>query len=233
VFVFHNGNRTSRKIGDKKAAEVTASKIRVQLQGGKFGFEEEKPLPSFGEYADSWINTTVPATCKASTVRDYQDLLRIHVLPVFKETRINDITRGKVKDFLLGKINKGFAKSTVFHMKNVVSGVLNRALDDEIIQANAALSLGKNFLKDNGQGKDVDPLTKDELAWLLRVAEALYSEHHALLLTLARTGMRVGEALTLRWGDIDFRGRFIMVSKGFSRGREETTKSDKARRVDV
>ena len=100
VFISHNGKRMSRKIGDKKAAEAVASKIRVRLQAGEFGFDKEKPVPTFKEYADSWIQTTVPATCKASTVKDYQDLLRIHVLPEFGQARIDYITRGKIKDFL-------------------------------------------------------------------------------------------------------------------------------------
>ena len=52
----------------------------------------------------------------------YRDLLRIHLLPVFGDLKMDSIPRGKVKDFLLGKINEGCAKSTVNHMKNVVSG---------------------------------------------------------------------------------------------------------------
>ena len=43
VFVSHNGKRTSRKVGDKKAAESVDSTIRAKLQLGEFGFEEKKP----------------------------------------------------------------------------------------------------------------------------------------------------------------------------------------------
>ena len=51
VFVSHKGKRTSRKVGDKKAAENVASTIRAKLQLGEFGFEEQKPLPTFKEYS--------------------------------------------------------------------------------------------------------------------------------------------------------------------------------------
>jgi hypothetical protein len=102
LFIAHDGKRTSKRVGDKSAAESVASKIRAKLQLGEFGFDDEKPVPTFREYAESWIETTVRATCKASTVSDYRDLLRIHVLPVFGELKITDITKGKVKDFLLG-----------------------------------------------------------------------------------------------------------------------------------
>ena len=64
-----------------------------------------------------------------------------------------DITRGKVKDFLLDKINSDYAKSTVNHMKNDLSGVFTKALDDEMIQANPALKLGNISLKRSIQPK--------------------------------------------------------------------------------
>ena len=96
VFITHNGKRTSRKVGDKKAAKAVASKIEAKLQLGEFGFEEQKPVPIFKEYADKWININVPATCKESTVRDYKDILRLHVLPAFGDLKLTDITRGKV-----------------------------------------------------------------------------------------------------------------------------------------
>ena len=60
-----------------------------------------------------------------------------------------------------------------------------------------------------------------------------FPAHYPLSLTLARTGMRVGGALAMQWGDIDFHGRFINIQRGFSRGKIETPKSGKSRRVDM
>ena len=159
VFISHNGKRTSRKVGDKQAAETVASKIRAKVKLGEFGFDQEKPVPTFKEYADSWIKTTVPATCKASTLRDYQDILRLHVLPVFAELKVTEISRGKVKDFLLDKINKSYAKSTVNHMKNTIAGVLNKAVDDEVIPANPSHRLGK-IIKVTEEKASINPLTR-------------------------------------------------------------------------
>jgi integrase len=220
-------------VGDKKAAEAVASTIRAKLQLGKFGFEDEKPIPTFKEYADSWIKTTVPATCKESTVRDYESLLENHILPVFGDHKMTSINRGAVKDFLLDKINSGYAKSTVSHMKNVLSGVFTKALDDEIIQANPTLQLGKNILKTKDQKKHINALMPDELKQLLDAVAEHFPEHYTLFLLLARTGMRIGEALALKWGDLDFNERFIEVKRSVVRGKITTPKSGKTRRVDM
>ena len=39
--------------------------------------------------------------------------------------------------------------------------------------------------------------------------------YYPFFLCLARTGMRLGEALALQWGDIDFRSRFIEVRRNY------------------
>jgi integrase len=233
VFVYQQGKRKSVRVGSKQAAKALASKVEQELQAGRFGIEEAKPVPTFAEYADSWIKTTVPATCEPTTLKSYQDILRLHVMPVFGDFKITDITRGTVKDFLMGKMNDGYAKSTVTHMKNAVSGILNKALDDEIILANPAHNLGKNFLKGNGNTEEINPLLREELKLLLDTAQREFPEHHTLILLLARTGMRVGEALALKWGDLDFQARSIHVKRGLARGKISTPKSGKSRRVDM
>ena len=130
VFVAHNGKRKSKQVGDKEAAEKVASAIRTKIKKGDFGIEDDNPIPTFKHYADLWIKHTVPANCKSSTLSDYKDILRNHVRPIFDELPITEITRKRIKHFLLSKVNEGFANSTVTHFKNVVSGILNEAVDD-------------------------------------------------------------------------------------------------------
>ena len=45
--------------------------------------------------------------------------------------------------------------------------------------------------------------------------------------------MRLGELLALQWGDIDWHGKFIQVSRSYKLGRITGTKSGKIRRVDM
>ena len=232
IFITHNGKRTSRKIGDKTAAERVASEIRARLQTGEFGFEEKKPIPTFKKIADSWIKITVPATCKESTEQDYRTLLALHILPEFGDLPITEINRGKIKDFLLKKANKGYAGSTVAHLKNVISGVLNKAIDDEIVQANPALGLGK-YIKKKPINSHVDPLSPKELRTLLNTVAEHYPDHYPLFLLLARTGLRIGEAIALQWPDISFKGCYIHVQRSIVRNRISTPKSGRSRRVDM
>lgn len=87
--------------------------------------------------------------------------------------------------------------------------------------------------KNRNLNEAVDPLTSEELKTLLDSVQKHYSEHHPLFLLLARTGLRIGEALALKWGDIDSNSRFIHVQRNISRGKIEPPKNGKTRKVDM
>jgi integrase len=233
VFITHNGKRASRKVGDKKAAQTVASKIEAKLQLGDFGFQEKKKILTFKEYSELWLRSDVPALCKKSTGENYRGFLNKHILPVFGNLKVTDINRGKVKNFLLEMVGAGYSKSYAGQFKNVISGVLNKALDDEVIQANPALQLGKNFLKVKDNKDTINTLTIEELRQLLDTVERHFSGDYPLFLLLARTGLRIGEALALKWDDIDFNGRSIEVCRGFYRNRISKPKNGKTRLVDM
>lgn len=236
VFISHNGKRTSRKVGSKTSAEDVARKIEAKIQLGEFGFEKrkpEKPIPTFKEYADLWMKSDIPALCKKSTFENYQMFLNKHILPVFGNFKVTEINRGKIKTFLLEKVGSGYSKSYAAQLKNVISGVLNKAVDDEVIQANPALQLGKNFLKVKDPKETINALTSEELQQLLYTVERHFSEDYPIFLLLARTGMRIGEALALKWDDIDFNYRSIKVCRNFYRNRITKPKNGKTRLVDM
>lgn len=232
LFIDHNGKRKAKKVGNKKAALEAAKMLEARLALGDMGFIDDEKVPSFGEYASMWIAVTVPATCKASTLTDYKSILDNHVRPAFGKLSIAEINRLMIKKFLQEKSMTGLASSTVSHMKSVISGTLNLAVDDEVITSNPAHRLGK-IQKAKSVGEACDFLTREELALLLSTIEEHYPRHHPLALTLARTGMRFGEAVALQWGDLDFNGRFIKVQRSFSRGKVDKPKSGKSRQVDM
>ncbi|MBF0526418.1 MAG: site-specific integrase [Deltaproteobacteria bacterium] len=163
---------------------------------------------------------------------DYKIILNKHVLPVFGHKPVNEINKMMVKNFLMGKVKAGFAASTIGHMKNVVSGVLHLAEDDEVIILNPAQRLGK-IIKEKRTNEILDPLTREELTLLLSTVQEYFPDHFPLVLLLARTGMRLCEARTLKWGDIDFHSRFINIQRCISRGKIDTPKSGKPRKVDM
>jgi len=230
IFIRQDNIRRSKRVGGKRAAQDAAKQIEALITLGKFDLKP-KSKPTFSEYADKWINTVVPATCKRSSEKDYRIILNKHLLPAFGDKNIAKIGRLEVKEFLLSKLNDGLSQSTVKHIKVSMSNVFNLALDDNVIQANPTANMGKIIgQKKQGKPKKVEVLTRQELNLLLDTVKEHYPEFYTFTLTLARTGLRIGEAIALQWNDIDWNSRQIHLKRSFSNSRFLTsTKSGHTR----
>ncbi len=231
VFISHKSKRTSRKIGDKRAAQVVASKIREQLSNGDFKIDDNKSVPTFKLFADGFMETYSKLNHKDSTRDSYRDVLRIHINPVFGDKRLDEIERKDIKQFVVSKQTEGLSASTARLILSYFSAILAEAVDDELIPVNPATGVRKVIGKNDAH--EIKPLTADELNHLLEIVSEHFPKHYALFLLLARTGLRIGEALSLHWRDIDFHDRFIEVKRSVARGRVSTPKSRKSRRVDM
>ena len=66
MFITHHGQRKAKVVGDKKAAEAVASKLRAKLALGEFQIEEPERPPTFKEAAEWWLETYAKVHCRPS-----------------------------------------------------------------------------------------------------------------------------------------------------------------------
>ncbi len=108
-------------------------------------------------------------------------------------------------------------------------------MEDGKIARNPCRNIGKLLAKVKDQQSEevsrVDSWTRQEVAALLEVARAREPNFYPLLLFLLSTGCRKGEALGLRWQDVDFADNRIEIRRALVRGKMGTPKSGKARPV--
>jgi len=111
-------------------------------------------------------------------------------------------------------------------MKNVISGVLNKAVDDEASRRTLPTNSGRFSRLRTKEGRRFPHQRGTQEA--LRHGAGALSPALSLFLLLARTGLRIGEALALQWGDIDFNGRFITIQREFREAESRPPKTAKA-----
>jgi len=121
----------------------------------------------------------------------------------------------------------------VRHALFTLHAILNSAVEDGLIPSNPAAHVGRVARTDQSEVTQIEVFRPAELRQLLEVAARDYPTMHPLILTLARTGLRLGEAIALQWADIDFAERTILVRRSRRRGQTRITKNGKARRVDM
>lgn len=232
IFIDHKGKRKAKKIGrDKKLAFEIAKKVEAKLVLGDFRIEDNAPL--FKEYAERWICEYVKAFLRESTCERYQDALRRYVYPEIGNRPIDEIRRGEVRNLLLRIHNKGISKSMIRIIHATISGPMSYALDEELIPANPLIGITKRFQLKVKEHDSVGPLNRQEVILFLDKCREIFPEYYPFFLCAFRTGMRLGELLGLRWGDIDWNGRFVEVRRSYKIGRFGPTKTGKTRRVDL
>ena len=233
VFISMNDKRKSKKIGSKKLALEVASKIRARMLTGELQIEDRKKVFTFQEYALLWIENYIKPTRKPGTYSRYEEILRLYVNLALGDKKIDRITRGDIKGFLLRLHKKKVSRSTVSLCRDVMSGVLGQAVDDELILVNPVTGVLKALKLERVKKIPVEPLTFEEVDLFLTTCQKYVPKYYPLFLTACRTGMRLGELLALEWRDIDFNSHFIRVERSFKGKQVSTTKTGKARRVDM
>ncbi len=239
IFISYRGRRKAKKVGTREAAERVKRQIEARLALGDFGVLQERKEPIFHEYANRWLKHHAEIQCKPSTVARYREILRLYLLPAFGAVRLGQITRTMVKDFLSEKAaEERFSQDSLRLMLCTLRVIYNHAIDDELVERNPAAKLGK-FTKGGRPKREATALTRQEADRLLRAAEEYCPRYYPLFLTALRAGLRQGELVALRWGDIQFGDsvddshRYIMVQHNYVRGQFTTPKSNKSRRVDL
>ena len=116
--------------------------------------------------------------------------------------------------------------------------LLNAAVDDGVLLANPVARLGRTLRLTPSKAtrqEEIKAMTRLQLDTFLAKAEKRERRWYPLLLLLARTGVRIGEALALMLTDIDLAGRTLRVVRSLADDgkRVDTPKSGHGRDVDL
>jgi integrase len=214
----HYGQPRRRKtIYGKTQREVLArlAELRHQHDAG-FPIRTGRAV-SLAAYLESWLADTLPGTVRASTESSYADLTRRHIIPALGHHPLDKLTPAHVRGFLREKETETSARGRPLSARTcqLLHAVLRRALEDgvrdELVPRNVAkLVRGPRVVR-----PEVQPLTVDEAKALLAVAAD--DRLRSLWLLLMATGLRRGEALALRWADIDLDRRTLRIRGSLQR----------------
>lgn len=246
VFIAHRGKRKAKSIGDEKAANLVASKIRAKLALGEFQLDEPPPPLTFKEIAERWLESWVKTQRSRSTYDNYKRGLTTWAYPRIGEKFLEKITRGDIKDIIKDVSAKGRTKNTIKAVIAPIRALFEDAIDNGQKLPNPASKIKSLLNNKTDRRLHVNPLNSEEVPRLLDGAtdsdRSREGSRHRdivpsvwlLLLTAVRTGMRLGELLGLQWGDVDFRERRISVKRQWTKERQlKLTKTEKSRNVDM
>jgi integrase len=131
----------------------------------------------------------------------------------------------------------GLTQAELSERLGALRALLNSAVDDGVILANPAQGFGRTLRRVRPTAtrqEEVKAFDRDQLARFLGVTAKIWPRFYPLFLTMARTGMPIGEAMALQWDDVDFGQREIRVARAISStGQVDTPKAGHGRTVDM
>src|SRR5207245_640394 len=110
----------------------------------------------------------------------------------------------------------------------------NASREDGLIAANPAAAFGKFLKSAKPFHESVDPLTPEEVPTFLEAVRQIANEFLCMFIILIHCGIRSGECAGLKWGDEDFKSRYLVVQRTLTPyGRSKAPKNGKSRKVDL
>jgi len=241
VFTHYEGKRRKKRVGSTKAhkreAEQIAKKINAALALGQFKPDSEERTPiAFGPHLRAW-HSRYSVTFKPRYVETSLGLIDQHLEPFFGRLDLREIRGGHLLDYVKVKLDDDYAPSSILNGLSIVRRVLNLAVKDGLIDRNPALRVGELIGRvSRGKATQVAVVaswTREEAETLLGLAREHEPTFAPLLHFLLATGARRGEALGLRWEDVDIERRRITIRRALTKGHSVTPKSGKARVVAI
>jgi len=149
-------------------------------------------------FFDYWLNVVAPARIRPRTRESYEGIARVHILPFIGKRPLARLTVADVQSLINMHQANGKSASVIHNIRKVLSAALNRAEREQLVMRNVARLV--DIPKE--ERKEIKPWTVDEATTFLDATRGHRWQLGYMLLIYY--GMRRGEALGLRWSDVDF-----------------------------
>jgi Site-specific recombinase XerD len=188
----------------KKAAQLAAAEEELAIE--RHGFAENGN-ETVKTYFEEWLEVYKKPNVKPITYSVQERNVRLNILPQWGNYRLKDITRSEYQKWI-NELRKKYSEGTVRRIHSIFSSAMNDAVYEfQILRDNPIQKI--KIPKQTDRTDELKYFTKEQLATFLNackpVKNAKYQhsiQYYALFTLLARTGLRIGEALALTWDDL-------------------------------
>jgi integrase len=191
--------------------EILAARDRGERQ------PDERHAPLFASFATQWIEES-RAGWKASTVAQYQQVLKSQLLPAFRDLRVSAITESRIRQRLTQLQDAGLSARRINLALLVLKMILRTAVRRRFVREDPTEHV--RGLRE--PTTEVDPLDPDMVVAFLDACLPWWRPYFTVAFW---TGARPNELAALKWGDVDPARGILRIRAGRYRGKEGPPKT--------
>ena len=188
-----------RRDAENRVRQLEAERLKGLVADPRRGREK------LSDYAERWLEarTVKGRPLAPMTKQGYRGLLTRNIDPRIGQYPIADLTPAVVRDWYARvSVNAGIDQAAKSY--RLLRAILNTAVDDELIARNPCRIRGGG-----AEHAGERPMIDAELVF--RLADAITPRLRALVIVAGFVGLRTGELLGLRRGDVDLEAARLTV----------------------
>jgi integrase len=185
-------------------AKLISAQLRVEIGKGIYTEPSKMPIKMFLE---QWLSGQVKTTVSPRTHELYDYIAHKHLIPAFGNVPLCQLKPQRIQSLYADKLTEGLSARTVQLQHVCLHKALDNAVRIGLIPRNPCDSVDQPRI----ERRAMKTMTEDNITQFLN--EARKTDYYALFFLLLFTGMRRGEALSLRWGDIDLKGAQLSINR--------------------
>jgi integrase len=167
------------------------------------------------QWLTHWVENIAAPFVRENTISGYRVAVKVHLVPGLGKHRLDRLEPEHLEKLYVRMMKSGSAPATAHQAHRTIRTALNEAVRRGHLARNPAMLAKAPRLRD----AEVEPYSVDEIKLLLKAAlEERNGARWAVALAL---GLRQGEALGLRWDDVDLDAGTLFVRRGRLRPRWE------------
>ena len=204
------GRPIRKSVSAKTRAEVVR-KLKALSRQIDDGLITAEKAPTLEFLFERWFVDVMAREVVRSTIDNYRSIVKFHILPTFGRKRVDELTVVEVDRLLAAKMASGLSPSTVHRIRAVLSQCLDQGIRWGVTPRNVArLSRSPKLIRPEGR-----TLSPEQARGFLASLQGHRNE--ALYTLMLSTGMRRGEAMGLRWEDVDLERGVIRIRRSLKR----------------
>ena len=221
--VYDAALRLGGKVRRHRLEATTKTDAINELRALQVDYERGEPhrsaamSPTVGEVAADWLghlesrvgHRDARRRYSARTVALYRQRLARHIVPALGQLPVAEVTVADVRRLVDRLGRAGLAPGTVTSVVNIISGLFRFALKGGLAERNPVRDLDRDDRPGTARLTEPRYLTAREVGLLLSCMTDVFRPVAA---ACALGGLRVSEALGLRWRDVDFGSSTLTVS---------------------
>jgi integrase len=202
---FYDAERKRRFVyGDTK--QEALEKLRKAQRADEDGLLVDGSKVKLDAYLEQWLEEVKRPTLRISSYVKYKKLINSYIVPALGNIQLQKLKPQNVQSLYTKLAKRRLSTKTI----NSVHGLLHNAFDHAVRWKLVPTNIVDVVTPPSLVEREMQPLDLDQARSLL--ASACGHRLEMLLVLALTTGMRRGELLALRWSDIDFKTRVLMVN---------------------